>query len=93
MMSDYCLYPNQCGIGMDCSECYQKHIADLEKRLAAAEADTKRLEWLVQNQAGIEVHTHDDCVNTVWISGESIHHIHLGSDWREAIDTARREGE
>lgn len=34
-MSDYCLYPNQCGIGADCSPCYQKHITKLEAQLAA----------------------------------------------------------
>tara|TARA_R110001599_G_scaffold33832_3_gene108805 strand:- start:3224 stop:3598 length:375 start_codon:yes stop_codon:yes gene_type:complete len=39
-MSDYCLYPNQCqnGLGIDCSQCHQNRIADLEAQLAAAVA-------------------------------------------------------
>ena len=35
-MSEYCLYPNQCGPGMDCSECYQKRIEELEAQLSEA---------------------------------------------------------
>lgn len=30
IMSDYCLYPNQCGPGMDCYECYIARIKQLE---------------------------------------------------------------
>lgn len=44
-MKDYCLYPNQCGSGMDCSECHQKRIAELE---AFIEKQTK--EWMEQRR-------------------------------------------
>ena len=30
MIYDWCMYPNQYGIDMDCSECYQGRIAELE---------------------------------------------------------------
>jgi len=36
-MSDYCLHPNQCGPGMDCSPCYRKRITELEQQLAEQE--------------------------------------------------------
>ena len=33
-----CLYPNQCGIGHDCSKCYQNEIITLRKQIAMLNA-------------------------------------------------------
>ncbi len=48
-MDDYCLFPNQCGPGFDCSGCMglelkrrASRIAELEARLVAAERDRER---------------------------------------------------
>lgn len=35
-MSDYCLYPNQCGPGVDCSLCHLRRIKELESALREA---------------------------------------------------------
>ena len=43
---DYCLYPAQCGVGGDCSECNQRRIAELEARCEVLEKDAERLDWL-----------------------------------------------
>ena len=33
-----CLYPNQCGLGQDCSECYQVEITSLKKQITMLSA-------------------------------------------------------
>jgi hypothetical protein len=34
MIDDYCLHPNLCGIGQDCSECHQNHVRQLKAEIA-----------------------------------------------------------
>lgn len=33
-MTNYCLHPDQCGIGQDCSECHQNHVQQLKAEMA-----------------------------------------------------------
>lgn len=42
-MSDYCLYPKQCGIGMDCSECEANHVKMLKDEITRLQSEVERL--------------------------------------------------
>lgn len=42
-IKDYCLYPNLCGIGADCSECHQRLIQSLRSELAAEREGHERV--------------------------------------------------
>jgi hypothetical protein len=33
-MTDYCLHPDLCGIGQDCSECHQNHVQQLKAEIS-----------------------------------------------------------
>jgi hypothetical protein len=33
MSDDYCLHPDLCGIGQDCSECHQNHVQQLKAKI------------------------------------------------------------
>lgn len=43
---DFCRNPSGCGIGNDCSECYQDEIKHLRSEVEALRADKARLDWL-----------------------------------------------
>lgn len=43
-MSNYCLYPNQCGVGTDCSGCMGKEITRLQSEAEGLRARVAELE-------------------------------------------------
>lgn len=46
MSKNWCLYPAQCGIGMDCSPCLENRITELEGELKKyTEASSNKSDW------------------------------------------------
>jgi len=68
MSDDYCLNPNQCGIGQDCSPCYQVRIKDLKAERDELRARVAELEDVI---SGIEVYSSDTLSGRMSANGES----------------------
>ena len=42
-VNDYCMFPNQCGVGADCSSCMGQELARRSARIEALEAENAAL--------------------------------------------------
>jgi regulator of replication initiation timing len=51
MTDDYCLHPDLCGIGQDCSECHQNHVEQLQAEVARLLEENAKLK---DENAGLE---------------------------------------
>ena len=58
-MSNWCLYPNQCGPGMDCSKCYENRVKQLQSDNERLQKRVSELEGLLDTANGFLV-SHPD---------------------------------
>lgn len=68
----------------------RRRLKDVEAKLAAAEADTPRLDWLIINGASVAVNTDGD-EYWVWIPEEPRRKFPRARSPRAAIDAAKTE--
>lgn len=63
-MSDYCLYPKQCGIGMNCSECEANHVKMLKDEITRLQSENaelkKRIVQAIDAVAANKCSSHED---------------------------------
>lgn len=81
---------NTCTQAAECIERHHATIADMAKRLEAAERDSKRLDWIEDRAHALD-----------WDPRQPMKRVIRGDDgaefcgdtWREQIDAATQEGE